>query len=277
MKKYIKLLIFCVFIALFIYFGTLGKTSESKKKNPNNNSVDKYFGSAYVFEEINHSKLLSKLNSNDPTMIIYACFKDSDLCDSYAQLINEIARNYEIDEILYYDFKIDKKEKNATYQKIVDKLSDYLLTNDLGEQDLYSPTLLFIKNGSVFAIDDDLAFNRGKVDAQDVLTEEFKSEKTGIHIAESRARIKMLQHIKNNELKPELSGLKQLYYSMNKSRHYNRKSYEAKMLWKQMKVKQRDIDLVTNIIHNEKQKLNDYISDKNEFYKKVSTNRAKKG
>ena len=107
--------------------------------------------------------------------------------------------------------------------------------------------------------------------------EEFKSEKTGIHIAESRARIKMLQHIKNNELKPELSGLKQLYYSMNKSRHYNRKSYEAKMLWKQMKVKQRDIDLVTNIIHNEKQKLNDYISDKNEFYKKVSTNRAKKG
>lgn len=162
MKKYIKLLIFCVFIALFIYFGTLGKTSESKKKNSSNNSVDKYFGSAYVFEEINHSKLLSKLNSNDPTMIIYACFKDSDLCDSYAQLINEIARNYEIDEILYYDFKIDKKEKNATYQKILSKFSNYLMTDDFGNQDFYAPTLITIKDGFVYGFNDDLALKRGK-------------------------------------------------------------------------------------------------------------------
>ena len=107
--------------------------------------------------------------------------------------------------------------------------------------------------------------------------ENFKNEKTGLHIAELRARLKLLQHIKNNELKPELSGLKQLYYSMNKSKYYNRKSYEAKMLWKQMKVKQRDIDILTNIIHKQRQQLNDYIKDKDEFYQKINANRAKKG
>ena len=172
MKKYIKLLIFCIFIALFIYFGTLGKSSESKNKNSNNSSVDKYFGSAYVFEEINHSKLLSKLNSNNPSMIIYACFKDSNLCDSYAQLINEIARNYEIDEILYYDFKIDKKEKNATYQKILSKFSDYLMTDDLGRQNFYAPTLITIKDGFVYSFDDDLSLKRGKDSYKRVLSQE---------------------------------------------------------------------------------------------------------
>lgn len=105
---------------------------------------------------------------------------------------------------------------------------------------------------------------------------EFMNEKTGLHIAEARATIRMLQHIKNNELKPELAGLKQLYYSINKSKEYNRKSYEAKMLWKQMKVKQRDIDILTNLIYEERQALNNYIKDKDDFYKKVTSNRGKK-
>ena len=54
--------------------------------------------------------------------------------------------------------------------------------------------------------------------------EEFMSEKTGLIIAESRAQLEALRHLKNNILKPELAGLEQLYYSINKSKHYNKKS-----------------------------------------------------
>lgn len=171
MKKYVKLVIFLLFIGCFIYFGTLHK-DEDVKKISRDSQVDKYFGSAYVFEEINHSKLLSKLNSKDQSMIIYACFKDNELCDSYAQLINEIARNYEIDQIFYYDFKIDKKEKNATYQKILTKFSDYLMTDDLGNQDFYAPTLITIIDGFVYGFDDDLALKRGKNSYKRILSQE---------------------------------------------------------------------------------------------------------
>lgn len=172
MIKYIKLFIFCLFIGCFIYLGTLHDDTDGKKKIIKDSVNNKYFGSAYVFEEINHSKLLNKLNKKNQNMIIYACFIDNDLCDSYAMLINDVAREYGIDEILYYDFKIDKKEKNATYQKILTKFSDYLRTDDLGNQELYAPTLIFIKDGSVFAFDDDLALQRGDGSNEKALSEE---------------------------------------------------------------------------------------------------------
>lgn len=177
MKKVIKLVIFCIFIGCFVYLGTIHADESKKKKSISGTDNDKYFGSAYVFEEINHSKLLSKLNSKNQNMIIYACFKDSNLCDSYGDVINDIARIYEIDEIYYYDFKIDKKENNATYQKIVNKLSSYLITDDLGNQDLHAPTLIFIKDSEVYMVLDDLALQHGK-DANDkILSLELQEEK----------------------------------------------------------------------------------------------------
>ena len=177
MKKIIKLVIFALFIACFIYLGTINKTDDGNKKDSNRRKSDPFFGSTYVFESINHSKLLSKLNSKNVDMIIYACFENNDLCNSYGELINEIARNYEIDTIYYYDFKTDKKNNNATYQKIVSKLSDYLITDDLGKQNLYAPSLIFIKNGLVYAIDDDLALHHGNKKAKEILTEEKIEEK----------------------------------------------------------------------------------------------------
>lgn len=104
---------------------------------------------------------------------------------------------------------------------------------------------------------------------------EFQSKYTGMIIAETRAKIKVLQHIKNNELKPELASLKQLYYSMNKSKLYNKKSYEAKMLWRQMQRRERDINIIKDLINQERSFLNNFIADKDKFYKTVQKNRDK--
>ena len=65
---------------------------------------------------------------------------------------------------------------------------------------------------------------------------EFASEKFGLGVAHLRASIKALQHYRNNELKPKLKALKQLYYSMNKSKKFNEKSYENIMLQRQIRL-----------------------------------------
>lgn len=103
---------------------------------------------------------------------------------------------------------------------------------------------------------------------------DFQSEKTGMIIAESRAEINALQHYKNNILKPGLNALNQLYYSMNYSKKYNKKSYEAKMLYRQIKMKESDIQLVKEILDERKKELKQFIDDKDEFYKSVKRNRA---
>lgn len=102
---------------------------------------------------------------------------------------------------------------------------------------------------------------------------DMMSEKTGCHIAMERAVIQGLQSIRKNELKPQLASLKQLYYSMNRSKYFNPKSYEAKTLNRQIKIKEEDIRLITNEIYRRKEELMDFINSKDAFYKTIRANR----
>lgn len=58
---------------------------------------------------------------------------------------------------------------------------------------------------------------------------DMKSRRTGEEISYRRARIEQLRTLRS-DLKLELKALKQLYYSMKHSSHFNSKSYENKML-----------------------------------------------
>ena len=98
---------------------------------------------------------------------------------------------------------------------------------------------------------------------------DFMSQKTGFIIAEMRSYIKGLQHYKNNVLHPELRALKQLYYSINRSKNFNENSYEARALKRHIKMKEFDIEVVKDEIANSRRVLKDFINLKDSFYKKV--------
>ena len=104
---------------------------------------------------------------------------------------------------------------------------------------------------------------------------DMMNEKTGCNIAFLRAKIKAFQSYKNDELTPALSALKQLYFSMNRSKKFNPNSYETKMLLNQIKIKEEDISEVKSIINNLKKDLKDMIDEKESFYQKVRKNRKK--
>lgn len=101
---------------------------------------------------------------------------------------------------------------------------------------------------------------------------DMASEKTGCDLAYRRAYIKVMQTYKK-ELKVELRTLNQLYYSMNRSKHFNPRSYENKMLQRQIRQKQEDIEYVNNTIKEAKDRLNNIIHEKDKFYKNIRKNR----
>lgn len=101
----------------------------------------------------------------------------------------------------------------------------------------------------------------------------MKSKKVGELIATTRAKIKYLAHIKENELKPSLHSLKQLYYSMNKSKYFNPKSYENKMLQRQIKMYELDIIAINDVIKINKNELRNYIENKELLYQKIRKHR----
>lgn len=106
---------------------------------------------------------------------------------------------------------------------------------------------------------------------------DMNSEKVGCEIAYRRAIINFLKYEKNSIIKPSLKALKQLYYSMKHSKHFNPTSYENKMLQRQIQNWEYDLNTVNNMIATEQKFLKDYIEFKENLYQKLRKQRKIEG
>lgn len=99
--------------------------------------------------------------------------------------------------------------------------------------------------------------------------EDVKSSLTGQTIAEHRALIDYLRYVRDFELQPQLKALYQLYYSMKHSKHYNKKSYEAKMLYRQINLLEKDLKSVKEAIADQKTELRNYLNKKESAHETI--------
>ena len=104
--------------------------------------------------------------------------------------------------------------------------------------------------------------------------EDMKGEKTGCEIALRRAKIAALRGYRD-ELKIRLSALNQYYHSMNMSYRFNEKSYENKMLQRQIRQIKFDLDTTKEMIATEELSLRAYIKSKDVFYTQTRKRRQK--
>ena len=102
---------------------------------------------------------------------------------------------------------------------------------------------------------------------------DMASEKVGCEIAYSRAAIDSLKYERDNVIKPSLKALKQLYYSMNRSKKFNPKSYEYKMLKRQIECWEFDLSVINDMIDIERTWIRDYINTKEVLYQNIRANR----
>lgn len=100
------------------------------------------------------------------------------------------------------------------------------------------------------------------------------SQLTGLAIAEARAAIAYETHIRDNILKPQLASVKQLYYAMNRSKNFNPKSYENKMLYRHIRNLENDLTIIKESIATIKLELRQYLANKEVFYQKIRKQRA---
>lgn len=106
--------------------------------------------------------------------------------------------------------------------------------------------------------------------------EDMKSELVGCEIAEYRANIELMKDYLVNELEPGLAALKQLYYSMKHSSQFSPKGYEAKMLYRQIRLKEEDIEFIKQEIAKIKQFIKYYINRKDQNYQHIRKKRNSK-
>ena len=102
--------------------------------------------------------------------------------------------------------------------------------------------------------------------------EDMMSEKTGCEIALRRAKIKYYRYYRDT-LKDKIATLKQFYYTINRSKHFNENSYENIMLQRQIRMTEIDLVTAKEMIAGEEQSLRTYIEEKDKFYKHIRKNR----
>lgn len=81
----------------------------------------------------------------------------------------------------------------------------------------------------------------------------YKSRIIGEMLAECRATRDYLGWVRDNEILPQLKALNQLYYSMRHSAQFDPKSYEAKMLFRQINQREEDIRSIKQAIADSRQ------------------------
>lgn len=101
---------------------------------------------------------------------------------------------------------------------------------------------------------------------------DMKSVRTGEEIAFTRAYIKMLCAIRDEEIKPIKTVLENLYKNMATSYRFNPESFEAKQLNREIKEFRELYDIYNLSIKQHRKYLKQYIDAKDEFYKKQRNN-----
>lgn len=105
--------------------------------------------------------------------------------------------------------------------------------------------------------------------------EDMKSRRTGEEIAYRRAKIEVLCHIRDNEIKPALTALEHLQGCMFHSKHYNQNTYENYMLRRQIQRYKNDLTTIKEMLAEERVGLKLYLTQKDAYYRQIRERRQK--
>ena len=168
-QKLISFILCIVLLGAFIFVGTRDYEIKEVDEHKVFSNEYKIVPNENVFVYANSSKIYTSLKSG--SSIIFFGFSKNGFSGHYAKIINEVATEKGIKEILYYDFYEDRENYNGTYESIVLLLEDYLSKNDLGKVDLVAPSMVVVKNGKILFYDEETAYTPVKINPDDYWNE----------------------------------------------------------------------------------------------------------
>ena len=155
LRTFIYLIIFTVLIGMFVYLG---------KKDYGNKKTDaELFSAEYpeiptdnMFRYIDVIRLLDLIN-NDEEAIVLIGFSSNDWMQQYVKYIYPVFKEHNLSTVYYYDVQEDRTKGTKYFKELEGILSEYLKVTDQGVEYLFTPALIFIKDGNVIFFDDETA------------------------------------------------------------------------------------------------------------------------
>ena len=151
-RNFIYLVLFAFLIWCFVYLG---------KKDFSNTITDaERFSKEYTaidtdnpFVYVNSNRVLNILNNE--TGIILVGFSSNAWMQEYVRELYPILKENNITKVYFYDVIEDRTKKTKNFRQIEDLLSKYLKITDMGSEYLFTPALIFVKDGKIINYDDE--------------------------------------------------------------------------------------------------------------------------
>ncbi|MDY4543745.1 MAG: hypothetical protein SPE00_00265 [Bacilli bacterium] len=158
----IVVLLLIVGLVLFLVF----------KKNKINKNIDEEkikFAEEYKTTKDNvftyrTIKEINKILKNG-TGLVFLGFPKCPWCRGYVPIINEVAKKEGLEKVYYFNIYEDRKNNTEEYQEMVKLLKGFLRYDDEGNERIYVPSLIAVKNGKILEFDDTRYWNNKKYDS----------------------------------------------------------------------------------------------------------------
>lgn len=152
-------IIIVILVAIIIFLLVGNKNEEQTVKSDAEKFSEEYtlVDKDNKFRYANIDKVIDTLE--DGTGVVYLGFPECKWCQQYTVYLNELAKDRNIPEIMYYNIREDRQDNTKNYQTIVNILKDYLPEDEEGNSRVYVPAVIFMSNGKILGFDDETAYD----------------------------------------------------------------------------------------------------------------------
>lgn len=161
----ISSIVFILLITLLVLFLVF-------KKNKINKNIDEEkikFAEEYKTTKDNvfTYRTIEEINKilKNGTGLVFLGFPECPWCRGYVPIINEIAKKEGLEKIYYFNIYEDRKNNTEEYQEMVKLLKGFLRYDDEGNERIYAPSLIALKNGKILEFDDTRYWDNKKYDS----------------------------------------------------------------------------------------------------------------
>lgn len=161
----ISSIVFILLITLLVLFLVF-------KKNKINKNIDEEkikFAEEYKTTKDNvfTYRTIDEINKilKNGTGLVFLGFPECPWCRGYVPIINEVAKKEGLEKIYYFNIYEDRKNNTEEYQEMVKLLKGFLRYDDEGNERIYAPSLIAVKNGKILEFDDTRYWDNKKYDS----------------------------------------------------------------------------------------------------------------
>lgn len=155
LRSFVYLIIFTILIGMFVYLG--------KKDYGNKKSDAELFSMEYpeistdnMFKYIDVIHLLDLIKNGEDAIILIG-FSSNEWMQKYVKYVYPVFKEHNLSTVYYYDVQEDRSKGTKYFKQLEEILSEYLKVTDQGVEYLFTPALVFIKDGEIMYFDDETA------------------------------------------------------------------------------------------------------------------------